>query len=175
MPLKDLEPRICIMGPSNSGKSTLADAIGRACGLPAIHLDQLFHRPDTDWQPRPEPEFIALHDEAIKGERWVMDGNYSRCLRQRLQRATGFILLDVPTTTSLFRYFRRSWFELDRRGALDGGIDRVKWEMIRHIAGATRANRQRYHEMFDQLDLPKVKLMTVREQARFYRAAGLHR
>lgn len=175
MPLEDLAPRICIMGPSNSGKSTLADAIGRARGLPIIHLDQLFHRPGTDWQPRPAPEFIALHDEAIKGERWVMEGNYSRCLPQRLQRATGFILLDVPTMTSLFRYFRRSWFEADRRGALDGGRDRVKWEMIRHIAVATRANRRRYQEMFDHLDLPRVKLTTGREQARFYRAAGLHR
>jgi adenylate kinase family enzyme len=175
MPLEDLGSRICIMGPSNSGKSTLADAIGRARRLPAIHLDQLFHRPNADWQPRPEAEFIALHDEAIKREQWVMDGNYSRCLPQRLERATGFILLDISTTTSLFRYFRRSWFERDRPGALDGRRDSVKWEMIRHIAVATRANRRRYHEMFEQLDLPKVKLMTVREQARFYRSADLHR
>lgn len=30
-----------------------------------------------------------------------MDGNYSRCLPQRLARATGFILLDTSTATSL--------------------------------------------------------------------------
>jgi adenylate kinase family enzyme len=174
MLLEELGSRICIMGPSNSGKSTLADAIGRASGLPAIHLDRLFHQPNTDWLPRPEAEFIALHDEAIMAERWVMDGNYTRCLPQRLQRATGLILLDVPTVISLFRYFRRSWFERNRRGALDGGRHSVKWEMIRHIAVATRANRRRYHAMFERLDLPKVKLMTVRDQARFYRAAGLH-
>ena len=175
MSLEELGPRICIMGPSNSGKSTLARAISHARGLPAIHLDQLFHRPNTAWQPRPEPEFIALHDEAIQGERWVIDGNYSRCLPQRLKRATGFILLDTPTATSLFRYFRRSWFEQDRRGALEGGSDSVKWEMIRHIAVAARANRRRYQEMFECIDLPKVKLTTVREQARFYRSAGLDR
>jgi adenylate kinase family enzyme len=173
MSLEELGPRICIMGPSNSGKSTLADAIGRARGLPVIHLDQLFHLPNTRWQRRPEAEFIALHDEAIKGELWVMEGNYSRCLPQRLERATGFVLLDVPTTTSLFRYIRRSWFEPDRRGALDGGRDSVRWGMIRHIAVATRANRRRYREIFKQIDLPKVKLMTVREQAHFYRSAGL--
>jgi adenylate kinase family enzyme len=175
MRLEDLGPRICIMGPSNSGKSTLADAIGRAGGLPAIHLDRLFHRPNTDWQPRPEAEFIALHDAAIAAERWVMDGNYTRCLPQRLRRATGLILLDVPTAISLLRYFRRSWFERDRRGALDGGSDSVKWEMIRHIVGATRASRQRYREMFGQLDLPKIRLATLRDQARFYRAVGLRR
>ncbi|HEY1892684.1 MAG TPA: hypothetical protein VGG63_19980 [Steroidobacteraceae bacterium] len=175
MSLEELGPRICIIGPSNSGKSTLADVISGARGLPAIHLDRLFHLPNTRWQRRPEAEFIALHDEAIKGELWVMEGNYSRCLPQRLKRATGFILLDVPTATSLFRYIRRSWFERDRRGALDGGQDSVRWGMIHHIAVTTRANRRRYREIFKQIDLPKVKLMTVRELAHFYRSAGLDR
>ena len=173
MTIDDLGPRICIMGPSNSGKSTLAEAIGRSRGLPAIHLDQLYHVPDTDWQPRPEVEFTALHDEAILAPRWVMDGNYSRCLPQRLERATGFILLDVPTMTSLLRYLRRSWFEPDRPGALEGGRDSVKWEMIRHIAIATRANRKRYEEMFDRITVPKMRLATTRELTHFYRSAGL--
>lgn len=175
MSLEKLGSRICIMGPSNSGKSTLAHAIGRTRDLPVIHLDQLFHQPGTDWRPRPEAEFIALHDAAIQAERWVMEGNYSRCLPQRLARATGFILLDIPTATGLFRYLRRSWFEQDRLGALEGGQDSVKWEMIRHIAVTNRANRKKYREMFERIDLPKIKLMTLREQTRFYRAAGLDR
>ena len=175
MTIADLGTRICIMGPSNSGKSTLAEAIGRSRDLPPIHLDQLHHLPNTDWQPRPEAEFIAFHDKAILAPRWVMDGNYSRCLTQRLERATGFILLDVPTMTSLLRYLRRSWFERDRRGALEGSRDSVKWEMIRHIAVTTRANRRRYEEMFDRITLPKVKLATARELNHFYRSAGLDR
>ena len=43
MMLDVLGPRICIMGPSNSGKATLAEAIARAQGLKAVHLDQLQH------------------------------------------------------------------------------------------------------------------------------------
>jgi len=88
MILDDLGPRICVMGPSNSGKSTLATAIGRARSLTPIHLDLLFHLPNTDWQPRTDEEFIALHDEALSGASWVIDGNYSTCLPQRLARAT---------------------------------------------------------------------------------------
>ncbi len=163
------------MGPSNSGKSTLATAIGRARGLTPIYLDQLHHLPDTDWRPRPDEEFIALHDGALCGARWVMDGNYSRCLPQRLARATGVILLDTPTATSLLRYLRRTWFERDRLGALKGGRDTVKWEMIHHIAVVTRKNRRRYKEMFDAISLPKVMLPTAREIAQFYRSEGLSR
>lgn len=91
----------------------MAEAIGAARDLPVIHLDQLYHRPNTDWEPRPALEFVALHDAAIGAPRWVMDGNYSRTLPQRLAGATGFIPLDVSTAISLLRYVRRSWFERD--------------------------------------------------------------
>ena len=135
----ELGPRICIMGPSNSGKSTLADLIAGAQGLDVVHLDRLQHLPRTDWVPRPEEEFAALHDAAIMAPRWVMDGNYSRLLPQRLARATGLILLDVSTPVGLYHYLRRCWFERDRRGALEGAPDRVTWAMLHHIAVATRA------------------------------------
>jgi adenylate kinase family enzyme len=173
MTLDDLGSRICIMGPSNSGKSTLATMIGRARGLTPIHLDQLYHRPNTDWEPRPVEEFVALHDRALAGTHWVMEGNYSHGLRQRLARATGFILLDTPSAISLLRYLRRSWFERTRLGALEGGMDSVKWEMIRYIAITGRENRRRYRAIFDELRLPKIALLTPREIARFYRSEGL--
>ncbi len=150
------------MGPSNSGKSTLADAIARKRGLTPIHLDLLFHLPNTDWGQRPRDEFIALHDAAIAGERWVMDGNYSVCMPQRFQRATGLILLDISTSASLLRYFRRTLFERERRGGLEGGRDSIKWDMIHHIAVATPKNRQRYRAMLEQIDLQKLQLSSVR-------------
>jgi adenylate kinase family enzyme len=173
MLLDDLGSRICIMGPSNSGKSTLADAISRAKALEPVHLDQLYHLPYTDWVPRPADEFVTLHDMAIAGSAWAMDGNYSRLLPQRLERATGFILLDVPTSTSLFRYVRRCWFERNRCGSLEGGRDSVKWGMIHHIAVTTRANRKRYQHLFDDIRLPKIRLSGTKALAKFYRANGL--
>lgn len=173
--LADLGPRIVILGPSNSGKSTLAVAISRTCGVPVIHLDQLHHLPDTDWRPRPAEEFLALHDEAVAGPTWIIEGNYSRCLPQRLDRATGVILLDVSTATSLLRYLRRSWFEPNRKGGLDGGRDSVKWEMIHHIVAVTPASRRRYKAVFEGLGLPKVRLDDRRALAHFYLIAGLDR
>jgi adenylate kinase family enzyme len=175
MTLDDLGSRICIIGPSNSGKSTLAVAIARARGLVPVHLDQLHHKPNSDWEPRPPAEFVALHDAALAGDAWVMDGNYSRCFPQRFARATGIILLDVPTATSLWRYARRSWFERERHGALEGGQDSVKWLMIHHILFATRQSRRRYRTMFADGGLPVIRLGTARELVRFYRAEGLER
>lgn len=97
-----------------------------------------------------------------------MDGNYSRCLPQRLARATGFILLETSTAKGLLRYLRRSWYERRRFGGLEGGRVSVKWGMIRHIVVITRKNRRRYVEMFEQVTPPKIKLTTLRKLADFY-------
>lgn len=175
MQLPELGPRICILGPSNSGKSTLAEAIARRRGLRAIHLDQLHHRPHTDWQPRPPDEFVALHDEAILGDAWVMDGNYSRCMPQRLRRATGIIVLDISTPLSLFRYARRCLSGGTRAGGLEGGRDSIKWAMIQHIAVVTPGNRRRYAELYRQIQLPKVRLACARAIDQCYRRWGLER
>lgn len=173
IPLSDLGKRLCILGPSNSGKSTLATAIGRKCSFDVIHLDQLHHLPNTDWQVRPANEFIALHQVAIARDHWVMDGNYSSCLDQRLERATGLILLDVSTATSLWRYFCRTLFEPGRHGGLEGKRDSLKWAMIHHIMARTPRNRVRYERMFCELDLPKIRLSSVREINRCYKRWGL--
>jgi adenylate kinase family enzyme len=173
--LRELGDRICIMGPSNSGKSTLADAIARKNGAQAIHLDVLHHLPGTDWKPRPAADFERLHDAATEAPRWVMDGNYSRLLPQRLQRATGFILLDISTPLSLLRYIRRCLFRRGRIGNLEGGKDSVKWQMLKHIAVATPNNRKRYAEFQRAIELPKVYLSSTKQINACYAEWGLHR
>ena len=106
-----------------------------------------------------------------------MDGNYSALLPQRLNRATGLILLDVSTGTSLWRYVCRTWSQRDRIGGLDGGLngglDSVKWEMLRFIGGETRVNRPRYAREFAGLTMPKVRLGSVREIRRAHGEWGL--
>jgi adenylate kinase family enzyme len=173
MQLSDLGERICILGPSNSGKSTLAEAIARKRNLKPIYLDQLHHLPNTDWEPRSTEEFVALHDEIITDDRWVMEGNYSSCLPQRLVRATGVIVLDVSTMTSVFRYVRRTLFESHRVGALEGRQESLKWDMIHYIVVTTPRHRQRHAEIYRQIDLPKIRLRSVREIRERYREWGL--
>lgn len=172
-PLSALGPRICILGPSNSGKSTLAQAIAKKTGREAVHLDQLYHLPHTRWQPRPAQEFIALHAAAVARDAWVMDGNYTKCLSPRLERATGLILLDISTPLSLFRYLRRSLFEKQRAGGLAGGYDNVNFAMLKYILLTTPGNKARYRELFAELELPKVLLNGAGGIGRCYREWGL--
>lgn len=173
--LLELGERICILGPSNSGKSTLANAIARKHGLKAVHLDQLYHLPHSDWKPRPMEAFVALHDEAIMDDAWVIDGNYSKCMPQRFRRATGLILLDISTPLSLLRYIRRTWSGQGRAGGLEGGRDRIKWDMLHHIAVVTPRHRKRYAQMYRHIGLPKIFLPSARAISECYRQWDLLR
>jgi len=173
--LADLGDRICIMGPSNAGKSTLAVAIGAARSLPVVHLDVLRHIPGSQWVERDPDEFGRLHDAAIEGDRWVSEGNYSRWLPQRLARATGLIVLDVSTPTSMARYLRRTLFERNRHGGLDGVTERLNLDMIRWIAGGSRTNRAGYREHVQTAGIPAILLPTRDALRRFYEEEGLRR
>lgn len=174
MRLTDLGDSICIIGQSGGGKSTLAAAIGRRTGLPVVHLDQYRHQPGSQWQLRSDDEFAELHDSAISSERWVIEGNYSKLMPQRLQRATGLIVLDISTAASLARYVRRTLRPASRRiGGLDGTRDRLSWAMIEYILHNTRINRRRRRAVFEESTLPKVFLSGSKAIRRFYKSESL--
>lgn len=173
--LEQLGPRICIIGPSNSGKSTLAMAIGQKNHCPVIHLDQLYHQPHSNWVPRPTADFLALHDAAIAEEKWIIEGNYSVSMPQRLARATGLIVLELSTAWSLIRYVRRSLYEPGHIGSLEGAQDSIKWHMIKHLVITTPKNRKRYHSLYQEWSGSKLKLHSARALQSAYREWGLTR
>ena len=167
LPLTDLGPRICILGPSNSGKSTLALAIAEKTDSPVVHLDQLFHQPGTRWQERPEAEFLALHESAVQQERWVMEGNYTRYLGSRLARATGLIMLDISMPVMLRRYFYRTLIQKDRAGnVLPAGLrDRLSKEMLKYLLVVTPGKRVQNRTLYQHCSLPKVFLASPAQTA----------
>ena len=171
--LSDLGRRIMICGPSNSGKSTLALAIGRKIGVPAIHLDRFQHLPNTDWQPRPKTEFKELHDAAILEDAWVMDGNYSWLMPQRLARATGIVLVSDNRWANFGRYLRRTLFQPDRAGHLEGARDSLKWSMVRWILIASPEALIRYRETLPAAGLPFVEAKSMPALRELYRDWGL--
>ena len=141
-----------------------------------MHLDQLQHLPNTDWQPRPEAEFAALHDAAILEECWVMEGNYSRLMPQRLARATGAIFVTSSRWLRFGRYVKRTLINRSSRaGHLEGAKDSIKWEMIHWILVKTRNSDAKYVAILRESGLPTVECHTAKGLDELYRAWDLPR
>ena len=175
-PLASLGDRIMICGPSNAGKSTLAVALAKKLDSEAFHVDLFRHLPDTDWVQRSDEEFTALHDAAILKDRWVMDGNYSKLMPQRVARATGIILLGDNRWANFARYVRRTLFEKRQRpGSLAGDKDSIKWEMVRWILLVQPPLREQARARVRSAGLPLIELGSMRELQRLYEAWGLER
>jgi adenylate kinase family enzyme len=165
-PLADLGRRIMINGPSNAGKSTLADAIARKLDIAVVHLDRFSHEEHGNWVPRGQEAFQALHDAAIADDAWVMDGNYSRLMPQRYARATGLIVIDDHLLRRYLRYFNRTLFQKERVGGLESGRDSLKWEMIRWI-WKTR-HQGKYEDTGRKTGLPMVVCSDRAQLQRLY-------
>jgi adenylate kinase family enzyme len=102
--------RIAVIGNSGSGKSTLARALSARLNIPHIELDALNWRPGWRGLSLEEPEeWARVVGEAIAGDAWVTDGNYSKgALPQILPRATDVVWLDYSRSIIMARVLRRS-------------------------------------------------------------------
>lgn len=97
--------RVLVIGPCGAGKSTLSSALGKKLGLPVFHMDQLNWRPG--WIEGGKEALRAKLDVIVKGESWLIDGNYGGTLDTRLARADTVVYLDYPIRLCAWRLLRR--------------------------------------------------------------------
>ncbi len=93
--------KVLIIGSSGAGKSTLATKLAALTGLPLVHLDAHFWQ--TGWQETPRERWKERVGELLRGDRWVMDGNYRGTLPERLEAADTVILLALSRARCLYR------------------------------------------------------------------------
>lgn len=98
--------RIAIIGPSCSGKSTLARQLSVSRGLPRVELDEIHWL--AGWQPREADDFRQVVTRATRAENWVIDGTYfSKLGHLVLDRATLVIWLNLPFPIVYARVLKR--------------------------------------------------------------------
>ncbi len=99
METKSIGNRILILGCSGSGKSTFARALAAKTELPLVHLDNVWWRADGTHISR--DEFDLALSELLRGEKWIMDGDYSRTYEVRIRAADTAIFLDYPESVCM--------------------------------------------------------------------------
>ena len=86
--------RISVIGTSGSGKTTFARQLAECLGIRHIELDALHWGPD--WTPAPIDVLRERVTQELSGDRWTIDGNYSKVRDIVWRRADSVVWLDYP-------------------------------------------------------------------------------
>ncbi len=97
--------RILILGCSGAGKSTLSRTLAEKTGLPLYHIDKIFWY--GDWEHLEKDALDAEITKLTETDEWIIDGNYSRTIPLRLEKADTVIYLDYPRRVCVMGVLRR--------------------------------------------------------------------
>jgi adenylate kinase family enzyme len=97
--------RVVIIGPTAAGKSTLASKLSPLLDIPVYHLDALYWRPGR--VPTPPGEWNAFVHGIVAEDEWIIDGNFTQTLPERMEAADTIIFLDLPRSLCAAAVTRR--------------------------------------------------------------------
>ena len=153
--------RISIVGGSGSGKSTLCNILSKELGLPAIHLDAINYEPNWVEIDKTERDNIIL--SKAQDDKWVIDGNYNKTLKERFDKADLIIWLDYSTLKQLHGILKRYFTTRNsERPEIPGCKERLEPEFIKYVL---TYNKKKRPVILDYLkDVPKEKILIFKYQ-----------
>jgi adenylate kinase family enzyme len=98
--------RIAVLGSPGAGKTNLSRSLAERLGLPILHLDDLYWGPG--WRRPDEEAWLERMREAVRTEKWLIDGNYLRSAWMRVEAADLVVLVCAPATLCLWRIMQRA-------------------------------------------------------------------
>ena len=108
--------RINVIGTSGSGKSTLAKRIAEAKALPYVELDRIFWGPN--WYSSTDEELFENLRTEISGDKWILDGNYTRTIPIKWESVDIVVWIDLPFYLTLIQAVKRAFLRSLRQEEL---------------------------------------------------------
>jgi len=103
----DRNLRIVVVGTTGCGKTTVARQLAQLFGIPHVELDALNWEPN--WTTAPTDLFRQRVEGSLKGDGWVVDGNYSAVRDIVWPRATTLVWLDYHLWVIMWRLVSRTF------------------------------------------------------------------
>ena len=154
--------KISLIGGPSTGKSTLAENMGRKLDLPIIHIDAINY--NANWEevnPKKRDQIIM---EKASGDKWVMDGTYMDTLSQRMKMSDLIIYLDYSTIAKLFGILGRAFrMKGTERKEIPGCNDKMDFEFIKFTLSWNSKKRKKVYEALEGIDKDKVIVFKKRK------------
>ncbi|MEO6333685.1 MAG: DNA topology modulation protein [Pyrinomonadaceae bacterium] len=169
--------KVLVIGSPGAGKSVFSRQLGEITRLPVIHLDRHYWR--TGWIEPSRDVWSRQLEEMLKGDEWIMDGNYGGTMELRLEYCDTVIFLDFPRHICTWRIAKRT-FQYRGRNRPDlaaGCPEKLDLEFIRLTWTYPSRSRPRVMERLTRVAerVSIVKLKTGREADRFLRSLETER
>ena len=152
--------KIIVIGCPGSGKSTFSKALHRITGIPLIHLDMLYWNPDRTTVER--PVFLERLTEALRGDAWIIDGNYASTMELRMRSCDTVIFLDYPPEVCLDGVRQRQGRPRSDIPWTDAEEDTEFLAFIRNYAAQ---NRPQVMELLERYAHKRILTFTSRTEA----------
>ena len=167
--LNKLGQKISIIGTSNSGKSTLAQSLSKKLSIPFYHLDQFAFWPNSNWVRRPNEDFIHDHNNLLNYESWIIEGNYSSCMKGRFDCSDTVIWLDSSVFSCVYRYVKRAIkSDSNRPGRLAGATKEFNFDMITHILFTYPKLRKKYSNLLLSSNISPLIIRSMNDLNKYY-------
>lgn len=156
--------KIIIIGCSGSGKSTLSRQLSELMQIPVVHLDKLWWKPN--WETASRDEFDVLHRAAMAEPTWIMDGNFSRTLPERLKNCDTVIYLDFNRITCIMGVLKRVFSGLGkvRPDMGEGCPERFDWSFLVWVWNFNKKNRAQTYQLLSEAEHAEVHVLKNRKQ-----------
>jgi adenylate kinase family enzyme len=153
--------RISIVGGPGSGKSTLCNILSKELNLPAIHLDAINF--NSNWVEIDKEERDKIISNKASENKWIIDGNYNKTLKERLAKADLIIWLDYSTLMQLKGVLKRFLKTRNtERPEIPGCKERLNFTFIKYVLAY---NKKKRPIIVDYLkDVPKEKVLIFKKQ-----------
>ena len=166
--------KILVIGPGGAGKSTFALQLGQLLNIEVLHLDKFYWR--AGWIETPKAEWLKTVAELLSRDAWIMDGNYSGTLDNRLEACDTVILLDMNRTHCIWRVLKRAaiYRNKNRPDMAEGCHERLTLTFILWIWNYSRRTRPKVIRLLESASAEKkiVYLRSQKDVGEFLRSAG---
>lgn len=155
--------RICIIGGSGTGKTTLANNLGKELEIPVYHIDGIHHL--KNWQKRDKNERDKIILEKIEQSKWIIDGTYRSTLLQRMEKADCVIYLDYSTFAQIIGVLKRFLKNHGKeKEEIPGCKEQMNWEFFLTVVKWRKNKREEIQEKIKMIDSNKVHIFYNRRQ-----------
>jgi adenylate kinase family enzyme len=169
--------RILVIGSGGSGKSTFSVRLGRLLRIPVIHLDTLYWSPG--WVEPDKTDWARTVRQVIEQDSWILDGNYSGTLAERIEACDTVIFLDIVRLVCVWRVLKRAISHRGRtRPDMSAGCpERLNLAFLLWIWNYPIRSRRKVLELLNGARATKnlVHLRTRKDVELFIEAQRVHR